>query len=63
MTHNIKPGCLIDHSDCYRELCHIEHERNDLRAELAHLRAQLARLNMDANYEAFQLVETEALEI
>lgn len=37
----MKPGTLCDHSDCYREICHVERERDDLRLELAELRARL----------------------
>lgn len=37
-------GKLCDHTECYRELCHVERERDDLRLEMAQLRAAYVML-------------------
>jgi uncharacterized protein YfcZ (UPF0381/DUF406 family) len=39
-------GTLADHSDCYRELRHIERERDDLRNEMAAMRAENLMLRL-----------------
>jgi hypothetical protein len=39
-------GTLRDHTECYRELRHIERERDDLRMEMAAMRAEILMMRL-----------------
>lgn len=38
-----RPGSLVDHADCYQEVCRLERKIVELRAELAELKATKVR--------------------
>ena len=57
-----RPSTLMDHADCYRDLRHVERERDDLRREVAELRAQLLELEASVEQRAVELA-VEAQEV